>query len=917
VERKLSSFKDGYRLSEAIAEKLGSVFSAIASKPKIKNTSLSAKQKDIQVLYEEFRASHSNSIFGKLDPYQLVEVVVGEACKKAGKGATEPLVEPFVDAVLELATDEGFWGPADIDWSLDHPLSEQIKIKTILQELGQKYTNAEVCLEVWIKTLSEIFVTIFSAMPEVEESRASKKDFSVALVHLLDYPKECVEKVILSVFSDSLIQRGLFSRLRKVYDENAFTLSGMDQEDKRSKKEIIYPTDSNLTGKEFTYAYLKNTVFEPIFSSPYPFSIPESLRFEHCHILAGTGYGKTQLLQKLMLDDIKEGRGFCAIDSQGDLIRNLTLLSVFDPDIQNSLADKLIIIDPTDTEYPVCLNMFAMGTSGAERLSGLQRELIVNGTVDLYSYMFGALFGAELTQRQGVIFTYIARLMMEIPDATVQTLRELMENGKKFMPYMEKLEGSTGAFFRTQFFSTSFSQTKKQVLTRLWGVLSNATLERMFSNTQNKVDLSTAINEGKIILINTSKDLLQKDGSAILGRFFIALLGQAVLKRTAIPEKNRKPFFIYIDEAHEYFDYRLEDLLNQARKYKVGFTLAHQNLEQLGSLKATINSSTSIKLVGGVSSNDAIAMAREMRAKPEDIESVRKGKVSTEFACYLKNVANGVLPLTIPFGTLESEPILTQSAYSKLIEKNRERYCNPRSEVSFGSFEDVPFDISEKKKNKLKSIQSDPSAEKEKVKNTAKVEKPTVLKGPSEQKKEKQYSKEIKVPTSGKGGAQHRYLQNLIKKIAQERGFKATVEQEVLSGAGSVDVAIKGYGEAIAVEISVTTDATWECQNISKCLASGYDKVIIVSSENKHLNKLRSSILNEFNKGVETQKILFMLPDSFIAYLDQKRADSAQEEKTVRGYKVRVKYSATSPKEEEMKKEAIAKIILESMRKIK
>ena len=75
--------------------------------------------------------------------------------------------------------------------------------------------------------------------------------------------------------------------------------------------------------------------------------------------------------------------------------------------------------------------------------------------------------------------------------------------------------------------------------------------------------------------------------------------------------------------------------------------------------------------------------------------------------------------------------------------------------------------------------------------------------------------------------------------------------------------------------------------------------------------------MNEFNKGVETQKILFMLPDSFIAYLDQKRADSAQEEKTVRGYKVRVKYSATSPKEEEMKKEAIAKIILESMRKIK
>jgi len=58
------------------------------------------------------------------------------------------------------------------------------------------------------------------------------------------------------------------------------------------------------------------------------------------------------------------------------------------------------------------------------------------------------------------------------------------------------------------------------------------------------------------------------------------------------------------------------------------------------------------------------------------------------------------------------------------------------------------------------------------------------------------------------GGAQHKYLQNLIKKIAQERGYKSTVEQQVLSGAGSVDIGIDGYGESLAIEISVTTNVT-------------------------------------------------------------------------------------------------------------
>ena len=46
----------------------------------------------------------------------------------------------------------------------------------------------------------------------------------------------------------------------------------------------------------------------------------------------------------------------------------------------------------------------------------------MNGVVELYESFFGALLGAELTQKQGVIFRYLARLMLAIPGATIHTL---------------------------------------------------------------------------------------------------------------------------------------------------------------------------------------------------------------------------------------------------------------------------------------------------------------------------------------------------------------------------------------------------------------------------------------------------------------------------------------------------------------
>src|ERR1019366_10782554 len=48
-----------------------------------------------------------------------------------------------------------------------------------------------------------------------------------------------------------------------------------------------------------------------------PVALPRRPRFEHSHIIGTTGGGKTNLLEHLIRQDIKNGDGVCVIDPHG------------------------------------------------------------------------------------------------------------------------------------------------------------------------------------------------------------------------------------------------------------------------------------------------------------------------------------------------------------------------------------------------------------------------------------------------------------------------------------------------------------------------------------------------------------------------------------------------------------------------
>lgn len=89
------------------------------------------------------------------------------------------------------------------------------------------------------------------------------------------------------------------------------------------------------------------------------------------------------------------------------------------------------------------------------------------------------------------------------------------------------------------------------------------------------------MNEGKVILVKLAKGLTGEVNSQLVGRMVTMQIKLAALKRAAVEEKERKPYFLYIDEFQNYVSRSIESILSEARKYKLGLTIAHQYIDQL------------------------------------------------------------------------------------------------------------------------------------------------------------------------------------------------------------------------------------------------------------------------------------------------------------------------------------------------
>ena len=122
---------------------------------------------------------------------------------------------------------------------------------------------------------------------------------------------------------------------------------------------------------------------------------------------------------------------------------------------------------------------------------------------------------------------------------------------------------------------------------------------------------------------------------------------------------------------------------------------------------------------------------------------------------------------------------------------------------------------------------------------------------------------DIVSPLPGRGGPQHKKLQSLIRKLAEDRGYTVNTEVPVLGGHGHVDVTLEKDGRRIAIEISVSARLEHEVGNLTKCLGAGFDIAVLVSSDTRLLDAAKPELANAEGR------VAFLTPHAVAEYLDR------------------------------------------------
>lgn len=270
---------------------------------------------------------------------------------------------------------------------------------------------------------------------------------------------------------------------------------------------------------------------------------------------------------------------------------------------------------------------------------------------------------------------------------------------------------------------------------------------------------------------------------------------------------------------------------------------------------------------------------------------------------------------------MERQPTLTDEAYDELLASNRTRYCGTLADVT--TFRKAkPL---ERPEPKPAPIQVEPEMGPKECPEPAVpaapcAEPPAIQEPPTPPPATGPQKPEARTPMPepmvsrdlGKGGSKHRYLQLLVKELAESKGLKATIEAPLPAG-GQVDVLIERDGVLAAVEISVSTPVEHERDNIQKCLDAGIPRIAVVLAKSKVSQSNYRTALAEGIADMDRDRVAFLTPEEIPDFVAGLAPPPAPTERIVRGYRVKGSVSSTSPEEARARRDALARLIAKSL----
>ena len=388
-------------------------------------------------------------------------------------------------------------------------------------------------------------------------------------------------------------------------------------------------------------------------------------RSRHVYIIGQTGAGKSGLLELFALSDIFHNQGYAIIDPHGDFaINNMKF-------IPGSRLNDVVYFNPADTAYP-------LGFNPLEVTNPNQKTNISSEVIGVLKRMFGESWGPRLEY----ILRYTILALLDRPETTMLDITRMLTDKN----FRKETLGYCRDTVVLQFWNVEFASWNDKfvaeavapVLNKVGAFTANPIIRNIIGQPKSTFNIRQIMDEGRILIVNLSKGLIGEDNAAILGSFLVTKIQLAAMSRSDIPDiRDRRPFYLYVDEFQNFATDSFATILSEARKYGLNLTVANQYISQMNeTVRDAVFGNVGTMISFRVSADDAPILAKQFEPNFEAVDLLQMH--NRNFV--INMVIGGEKTPAFSARTLELPPSQVDNT-PHIIEHSRRMYSRNREDV--------------------------------------------------------------------------------------------------------------------------------------------------------------------------------------------------------------------------------------------
>lgn len=400
------------------------------------------------------------------------------------------------------------------------------------------------------------------------------------------------------------------------------------------------------------------------------FGIKEDDRRRHMYIIGKTGMGKSNMMENMAIQDIRNGEGVCYVDPHGEGAEKMIRA------VPANRINDVIYFNPADSEFPIAFNIL-------ESVDEEKKNLVASGMMGVFKKIWPDVW----SPRMEYILNNTILALLDYPGSTMLGVNRMMSDKEYRKIVYPKIKDPVVKSFWINEFDKWEDKFRKEAVAAIQNkvgqFLSSYVIRHIVGQPKSTIDMRDIMDNKKILIINLSKGRIGEDAMRLLGGMIVTKIQLAAMGRVDMPEEEREDFYLYVDEFQNFATESFANILSEARKYKLCLILAHQYINQLvfdgnTTVRDAIFGNVGTIISFRVGAEDAEHLEKEF----EPIFMINDIVNLAKYHFYNKLMIDGVAGDAFSATALPPLNLLeTQMNEEKIINNSRERYGKSKKEV--------------------------------------------------------------------------------------------------------------------------------------------------------------------------------------------------------------------------------------------